>query len=233
MKFLNPEKLSLLSASSFKKGWPYPWQEWEELLTPEGFSQLCRDFPSLKLFQYHEGLARGYGQRPHDRYYLAYEKSFYQNKEQGPGIVSENDLEDSWKAFINELQENPVYKTFMQEVLELEKWSFRFAWHMGQRGNEVSPHLDNVDKIATHIFYFNTDENWDASWGGEITVFGEKLTPRENPDFDDFAIAIPISIMNNRSFLFKNTPNSWHGVRPLHCPENKYRKLFNVIYGKS
>ena len=39
-----------------------------------------------------------------------------------------------------------------------------------------------------------------------------------------------MDIRDNRSFLFKNTADAWHGVRALTCPANSYRRLFNVVF---
>jgi hypothetical protein len=35
---------------------------------------------------------------------------------------------------------------------------------------------------------------------------------------------------SDHSFLFKNTPNAWHGVSALTCPTGSYRRLFNIIF---
>jgi len=35
-------------------------------------------------------------------------------------------------------------------------------------GCAVSPHCDAVRKLATHIFYFNTEADWDPGWGGRF-----------------------------------------------------------------
>jgi hypothetical protein len=100
---------------------------------------------------------------------------------------------------------------------------------MGYSGSEVSPHRDAEDKIGTHIFYFNRSADWSPEWGGETLVLAGKRVPTLNPDFSDFDQQVAIPILDNASFLFKNEPDAWHGVRPLHAPEGHYRRLFNVI----
>lgn len=199
---------------------------------PEGFKKLHDDFPSLDYFEYHENIQRYGGQRSHNRYYLAYESSIYHksNAQEEQGILRQKDLPESWQLFIKEIEEGPLYKPFIQKALELPHFKIRYAWHAGKYANEVSPHIDSREKAGTHIFYLNTDEDWDASWGGQIQVLGGLLVPRKDPDFKDFTTSIPVQNMNGRSFLFKNTMNAWHGVKSLQCPEGKYRKLFNVIF---
>jgi hypothetical protein len=36
--------------------------------------------------------------------------------------------------------------------------------------------------------------------------------------------------VDNHSFLFRNTPDAWHGASALTCPPGSYRRLFNVIF---
>lgn len=219
--FLNQAVINSLEA-------PFAWREIEGCL--EGFSTLCRDFPSLALFEFHQGLVRKHGQRPHNRYYLAYESSPYEEPGLGRSVSSE-DLAPSWQEFIAELQSDLSYHRMISSLLGPEEgWQMRFAWHVGTKGSEVSPHLDGREKLATHIFYFNSSHDWDLSWGGEMLVLEGKMVDKNNPDFEEFADITPCQIVDNRSFLFKNSPTMWHGVRPLRCPEGKYRRLFNVIF---
>jgi hypothetical protein len=114
--------------------------------------------------------------------------------------------------------------------LVLHVFQIRYAWHIGVTHSEVSPHKDAEQKAGTHIFYFNTSDDWDTTWDGSTLVLGNKLKDAMNPDFSDFTTVIPTQFTNNHSFLFKNTSNAWHGVKPLNCPQGKYRRLFNVIF---
>ena len=230
MNFLNKKTIADFPYEDFQGQWPFPYAGIKGMLTEEGFAALVKDFPSLELFAYHQNIARAYGQRPHNRYYLAYEDTHFKRGDDKDSEAKDKDLPKSWVAFIHELQENPDYQQLIRRALGVDKWSVRFAWHVGQNGNEVSPHLDNIDKLGTHIFYFNTDDDWKEEWGGQIVALGGIMITSGNPEYDDFADQKEISIINNRSFLFKNNLEAWHGVRPLRCPEGKYRRLFNVIY---
>ncbi len=186
------------------------------------------EFPPLELFEYHENIYRK-GQRPHNRYYLAYEFSIvHRNKE--AGTVHKQDLSPHWQLFMEELEHGALYRPFIQKALGAPSFSLRYAWHAGKANNEVSPHKDASNKLGTHIFYWNSDEDWKAEWGGQLLVLEGKKVPGITPDFHDFERETIIPNMNNHSFLFKNTQEAWHGVKPLHCPEGKYRKLFNVIF---
>ncbi len=230
MSFLNKETIANFPYDEFHNQWPFPFLGIQGMLTNEGFATLIRDFPSLDLFTYHQDVKRAHGQRPHNRYYLAYEETHFKRGEEVDREVTGKELPDSWTAFIKELKEDPDYQQLIKRALGADQWTVRFAWHVGQGGNEVSPHLDNIDKLGTHIFYFNTDEDWKEEWGGQIVALGGMMTSSGHPEYEDFADQKEIPIMNNRSFLFKNTLEAWHGVRPLRSPEGKYRRLFNVIY---
>ncbi|WP_199194343.1 hypothetical protein [Pleurocapsa sp. CCALA 161] len=229
--FINYDLIKLFDAQSFISNSPFPWYNFDSFLTLEGFKQLLQDFPSLELFEKHEGLARVHGQRSHDRYYLAYETSVYhQIKRKDQGIITYKHLPPSWQMFIKELETSQIYQNFIKSLFKVADFQIRYAWHVGVTNSEVSPHKDAEQKAGTHIFYFNTSEDWDTTWDGSTLVLGDKLKDAMNPDFSDFTTVIPTQFINNHSFLFKNTPNAWHGVKPLNCPQGKYRRLFNVIF---
>jgi hypothetical protein len=227
--FINSELISSFDPRVFRDQQPFPWVSFDKFLTEDGFRSLHRDFPAIRLFEMHKNLYRKYGQRPHNRYYLAYEKSIY-HRDDNPtqGIVQHSELSQSWQRFLEEL--NGVdYKRFLQALLGVSDFQIRYAWHIGVAGSEVSPHRDAKDKIATHIFYFNTEDDWLVEWGGEILVLCGNRTRAMNPEFSDFDREIPMPFLNNSSFLFRNVPTAWHGVRAINPPEGKYRRVFNVI----
>lgn len=253
MPFLDERAMQAFAADTFQQREPYPWFSFEQLLTPDSFQTLLRDFPSLALFEEHRGVQRADNQRSHDRYYLAFERSVYKKEASesrddmaGPlyaddemagtgrtgrdGIVGLQDLPPSWQQFIEELRESVGYRRFTERLLESGPMTVRFAWHVGFSGSEVSPHRDTDKKIGTHIFYFNTSEDWRKEWGGAILVLGDKRIKEKNPDVSDFGTVTAAQILDNRSFLFKNTREAWHGVEPLSCPPGRHRRLFNVIF---
>jgi len=228
--FINYEVLRNFPLDEFKRRQPFPWANVPAFLTAEGFRRLHNEFPSLELFEKHEGIERVYGQRSHNRYYLAYETSIYHQEASGNGVLKYEQLPAAWAQFIEELETGEPYQAFMKELFDVPAYRVRYAWHAGFNGSEVSPHLDATEKIGTHIIYFNTSADWDPAWGGTTLVLGGKRTPAMNPDFADFASVIKAEVLDNQSFVFKNTPHSWHGATALKCPPGKYRRLFNVIF---
>jgi hypothetical protein len=230
-KFLNYDLMARFELYRFPTTGPFPWFNFSQFLTQEGFEELHSDFPSVELFEQHSGIARPYGQRPHNRYYLAYEESIYHNKAPADqGVVAHGRLPRTWQLFIEELRQSREYRQFIKTALGVADFKARYAWHIGFSGSEVSPHVDSRDKIGTHIFYFNTSGDWKPEWGGTTLVLGDKKTAARNPDFTDFETAISAEIRDNRSFLFKNTGNAWHGAEALTCPPGRHRRLFNVIF---
>ena len=116
---------------------------------------------------------------------------------------------------MDELESSEEYHGFVRRALGVPAFSTRYAWHVGSHGSEVSPHVDAANKLGTHILYFNTSDEWNPEWGGATLVLGGKQTEAMNPDFADFETRDEARIMDNHSFLFKNTPNAWHGATAL------------------
>jgi hypothetical protein len=215
MNYLNRECLEKLSAEDFQKRQPYPWAGLQQTLTPEGYERLRETLPAVDGFNKMVGIKRAYGQGPHDRFLLHYH----------PGLG----IAEPWKEFLAELQ-GPVYQDFLRRVLGPRTFIPTFEWYYAWEGCAVSPHCDAARKLATHIFYFNTQEDWESDWGGEILILDSerKWATHSGPSFDQLKVAASIEPRGNGSLLFERTPHSWHGVRPLRCPQGKLRRLFLI-----
>jgi len=229
--FLNYKLLDHFDVSEFQARSPFPWARFEALLTSDGFGRLSTNYPSVNLFEEHKGLKRHYDQKPHDRYYLAYQESIHHPGEYvGRGVVKRQDLKSPWRDFIDELETGP-YQSFVARALGGIAVKPRYDWHIGVRGSEVSPHVDANAKVATHCFYFNGDTDWNSSWGGQFLILEGNTSDTMSPRFEDFTGVTTVEILNNCSILFRNTGLAWHGVRPLTCPtKGAYRRLFNVVF---
>jgi len=105
-------------------------------------------------------------------------------------------------------------------------------WHYASRGCSVAPHCDAKRKIGSHIFYMNRSSEWDPSWGGEALVLddGDRFHSDSAPDFEDFDAVSAARMGDNDSFIFARSGNSWHGVRELTCPEDRFRQVFIVVF---
>lgn len=226
---IDDDQLRGIDAEQFRAQRPFPWLNLHDLLKPVAFRELHATFPTLERFEWHQGQARHYGQRPHNRYYLALEGR-RATGDDGAGVIRRAELAAPWRALLDELETSREYRQLIQTLLAVPEWETRYAWHLGITGSEVSPHADAPVKVGTHILYFNTSDDWRAEWGGALLVLGGKTTNRLDPDFPDFATAVAMETIGNRSFLFKNGPDAWHGVQSLTCPPGRYRRLFNIIF---
>ncbi len=215
MEYLNRKCMDAVSRQDFEGRQPYPWVGIEGSLTAEGFERLRETLPDVARFDRQVGVRRAYGQGPHDRYLLHYRPDL--------------ELAAPWKEFIAELQSD-VYQSFLRRLLGPRKFIPTFEWYYAWEGCAVSPHCDAARKLATHIFYFNIEKDWNPAWGGEILILDSlrRFRTHSAPSFDDLRVAASLEPWGNESLLFKRTPHSWHGVRPLQCPPGKLRKLFIV-----
>ncbi len=206
-----------IDSEAFRSAKPFPWVNPQGFLTIDGFNTLVAHLPDLSLFTESFNIERKHGQHSHDRYVLEYQD----------GI----EIPQQWQQFIDLLRSNE-YRHFIAQLLGHKHFRFRFHWHWAPAGCSVSPHCDSKGKLGSHIFYLNTPLDWDPKWGGETVILDDngRFAPNSHPSFDDFDSFLPAKTMNNHSLIFGRRGNSWHGVRPITCPEGKMRKVFIVVF---
>ena len=226
MGYLDSQRLTRIAAqsASFLGQKPYPWAGFQGVLREEAFRRLCSELPPHELFQPEFGKARGYGQQSHDRYALQYHPRL------------DGALSIAWRDFIAELHGQP-YQDFLRRMYGLgarERFVMSMHWHHAAAGGSVSPHTDARRKVGSHIFYFNTDDDWDPAWGGQTVVLddGGKLSAHDSPKFGALPQVAASEILGNRSFMFKRTEHSWHAVNPIACPPERLRKVFIVVINR-
>jgi hypothetical protein len=215
---LNYDAISEISHEVFQKQRPYPWVNIQGTLTDEGFKQLRGTLPNVSLFEKKVGIKRAHGQGYHDRSILHYR----------PGLP----LSEPWREFINEIR-GRGYESFIRRMLALpagKRIILTMEWYYAWQGCGVAPHCDARRKVATHIFYFNTEADWKTDWGGSILIMDDegRLKAHSGPTFDDLKVVAALDPRGNGSLLFMRTEHSWHGVRPLESPPGPLRKLFIV-----
>ncbi len=219
MTYLNVERLNEIDPVAFQNRKPYPWINPEGLLTEAGYRELRDTLPEVSSFEQRFGEARKFGQQSHDRFNLEYKE----------GCT----LSPAWQGFVAELQ-GPTYRAALQRLYGTKALDLRFHWHYTPNGCSVSPHCDSKHKLGSHLFYFNSEEDWDADWGGETLILddGGRFERKSAPSFEDFDSAEAAEAMGNRSLIFQSTGNSWHGVREIRCPEDRLRKVFIVVINR-
>lgn len=215
MNYLDSAVLESVGAEEFTNRKPYPWAYMKGLLTTEGYKLLKSTLPTVHLFDRYMHGRRAHGDMLHEGSMLQYK----------PGLA----LAEPWREFLEELN-GPEYQGFLQRMLGNRRCIPTFSWHYAPQGYSVSPHCDESRKYATHIFHFNDPEEWDPAWGGETLILAsDKSIPTSAaPSFKDLKVVAGYGPAGNGSLLFARTPHSWHGVKPLTCPEGKLRKIFSV-----
>jgi hypothetical protein len=213
---LNRAALDAIPTAAFRDAVPFPWLNPEGLLTAEGFDLLRAQLPPLDMLTASFGRKRAHGQSPHDRYVLEYERSL--------------PVPDCWHQLVEEF-EGPIYQSWLARLFGTRRFRLTYHWHYTPRGASVSPHCDARHKLGSHIFYFNTAEDWDPAWGGETVILDDdgRFSRASAPAFGDFTRTWRADAMGNRSLLFQRQGNSWHGVEPLNCPEDRLRKVFIIV----
>lgn len=215
-EYLNFARMDALDGEDFRNREPYPWLNPQGLLTDAGYAALRENLPDVDMFSKVFGVQRAHGQRSHDRYTLEY--------------ADDLDVPAPWKAFVEELR-GPRYRAFLRRIFGVRRLDLNFHWHYTPDGCSVSPHCDARHKLGSHIFYLNTADDWREEWGGETLILDDQgRFPRDSaPDFEDFDRVISAEALGNRSLIFMQRKNSWHGVREIRCPEGKLRKVFIVV----
>jgi hypothetical protein len=200
----------------FRATRPYPWLNAHGLLRDAAYRELVATLPDVGRFEKSFEVPRKHGQRPHNRYALEWQ----------PGL----ELAAPWQTFVDELR-GSRYRDWLAGMLGTRWFRLHFHWHYAPPGGEVSPHCDSRLKLGSHIFYLNTAADWRQEWGGETLVLddGGRLRADSAPDFEDFDAVHAARTLENYSLLFSRRGDSWHGVRPVQCPEGHMRRVFIVV----
>jgi len=70
-------------------------------------------------------------------------------------------------------------------------------------------------------------EDWTERDGGKTIFYRGKKVDRMNPEPEDFEDYITTSVIGNRSCLFKNVEDGWHGVTQVNSIV--HRQICNVV----
>jgi len=216
VKYIDIDKLRNLSLEEFLAIEPYPYFNSHGVLTESGFQDLLGNMPSLDMFDQRIGEQRRAGQAPHDRYSLEYT----------PGMP----VPAPWQEFIGELCSD-AYRHEVQRLLGANKVEFRFHWHYTPSGCDVSPHCDARREHGSHLFYFNSQDDWDPAWGGATLVLddGGRLDYNSAPAIEEFDAVHECQSIGNYSALMLRTDHAWHAVNPIACPADRLRRVFIVV----
>ena len=220
MQYLDIDKLDAIDADAFANTKPYPFINPAGLLTDDGYARLLENQLDVSLLNPSFNRKRSHGQYSHDRYVLEYQPEL-------------EFVPAAWKDFIAELQ-GSEYSQFIKRLYRCRSFHLNMHWHYAPTGCGVSPHCDSIHKMGSHIFYLNTVDDWDPSWGGQTLVLDDhgRFDTNSAPAFEDFDNIISSECVGNYSTLFLRRDRSWHGVRELTCPDDKLSKVFIVVISR-
>jgi len=218
MPYLNLERMRQIDLETFRERRPFPWINVQGLVNDDGFRRICGALPDIGSFEKQTQGQTNYG----DRYALQYR----------PGL----NVPQPWLDFIAEL-EGAEYGDFLRRLFGLplrQRIELTMHWHFAPKGFSLAPHVDARRKMGSHIFYLNTEADWDPRWGGQTLVLddGGRFAIHARPAFDDLRQVAASEILGNQSFIFQRNEHSWHGVRPVECPPDRLRKVFIVVVNR-
>jgi hypothetical protein len=219
LTYLDFERLEAMDPEDYQNTRPFPWANPEGLIREEGYRELVETLPDVSLFSKVFGKKRRFGQQSHDRYSLPYREGL--------------PLSPAWQQFMADIT-SERYRRALCRIVGVRNLDLTFHWHYTPRGCSVSPHCDAKYKLGSHIFYFNTKDDWDPSWGGETLVLddGGRFKRSSAPAFEDFDRVYASEALGNRSLLFTRSGHSWHGVREIRCPEGRMRKVLIAVINR-
>ena len=202
-----------------------PHANFVDFIQPKTFKKLRDEFPQDKLFKDEVPEYRKYGQRPHCRRFMCWGET-QNSKYFKPYMIDLKILPDIWQQFCNYIVTNAEYRYFIRETLRVNDFKIRLDFHRTRKVLDVSPHIDSKGKIGSHLFYFMPKE-WEDGDGGKTIFYRGKKVNRMNPEPQDFEDAVTCSVIGNRSCLFKNTEEGWHGVTQVKSSLD--RQIFNLV----
>tara|TARA_Y100001937_G_scaffold53994_1_gene74518 strand:+ start:936 stop:1607 length:672 start_codon:yes stop_codon:yes gene_type:complete len=202
-----------------------PHANFVDFIKPTQYKKLLKDFPSDKLFKDEFPEDRKHGQRPHCRRFFCIGET-QGSKYFDEYLIDPVRLPPIWQNFIMTLSNSLDYRRFIKTALDVKDFKIRFDFHRTRGGLDVSPHVDSVGKIGSHLFYFMS-EDWTERDGGKTIFYRGKKVDRMNPEPEDFEDYITTSVIGNRSCLFKNVEDGWHGVTQVNSIV--HRQICNVV----
>lgn len=212
-----------------------PHAEHTDFIEPKEFETLLSEFPHEDLFKAEEPEYRKNNQRPHWRKLMCYsdKKLFKKYTGLAPFFVDKSKMPESWRNLVDLLAHGKQYREWVGNTLQIKDFDIRLDWHRTKSGLDASPHIDSVGKLGSHLFYF-MPKGWKEEFGGKTVFYKDKKVEKLNPEPEDFENSLEISVIGNKSMIFKNVPYGWHGVTKVDLESNTdtsimHRQILNVV----
>ena len=219
--YLNDNPTNLIEGHGYASHYSYTG-----FIKQEYYDLLLEFFPPDELFKDEEPETRKNGQRPHWRRFMYVGADRWKNL--SPYRVQIDDLPLIWRNFCRFMLEGSEYKKYVCKLLGVKNCDLRLDFHRTCQGRDASPHLDSLEKIGSHLFYF-LPQRWKQYYGGNTILYTGLKKDIMNPEPRDFEHKKVFENRGNSSFIFKNTREAWHGVSLVRCPKGMHRQILNVV----
>ena len=201
-----------------------PHNVYDNFINQTEYNKLLKTFPGDELFKDEFPEDRKHGQRPHQRRFFCIGET-QGSKYFEQYLAKADDLPDIWEKLIHELTSKD-YKQWICKTFKIKDFKIRFDFHRTRAGLDVSPHVDSIGKIGSHLLYFMPKE-WQDEWGGKTIFYKGRTVDKMNPEPEEFTNSRTTNITGNSSCLFKNSTDGWHGVTQVNAPVD--RQICNVV----
>lgn len=189
---------------------PYSVEIWDNILCNNLYNDLVNTFPAhlAKDFNYDGGLKKNLN-KTHSE------------------LMEFINSSDSWNAFFSTVAE----QFFVPHS------DFKFEFSMLPCGGGLLPHTDTQRKVQTAVFYF-PHSDWKSEYGGEFEIVRSTKNPYDDYsqfdflDWVDTCKIMSVDYIPNRVILMRRNGHSFHGVRPVKCPNNLMRQSVTVAWLK-
>ncbi len=204
--------MKILRADSFERArlqnLPFVWGVIDDLFMPAEGGRLAASFPNTG-YQLVAGSGGGKRYRYESRCLVA-----------TSGRLFADGLSESWRDLISDLRTDE-YRQALGGLLgiDLSTCELEVTAHLYGAAAHLDPHTDLVEKVATHVLYFN--KSWECSVGGCIQILNSR-------NLDDSAASIPPLI--GSSVALVRSADSWHAVPGVQTTDGMVRRSLTVTF---
>lgn len=125
----------------------------------------------------------------------------------------QGDLTPLWKKLIEEIT-SQKYRQLVSHIIKCDLSDSHLEINLWRYNNGcwLSAHTDKPNKVATQLFYFNSD--WHATWGGALQILNS------NSSTDVYQKIYPTL---GCSVILVRSDQSWHAVDLQRSPQTVAR----------
>lgn len=204
--------MRILRTESFQRAQlqkvPFVWARVEDLFCAEAGLELAESFPKTG-FRLVSGSGGGKRYRYKSRCLLA-----------TGGRTFTNALSGCWADLISDLAGSDYRQALSNFIgVDLSKCELEVTAHLYAANAHLDPHTDLVEKVATHVLYFN--EVWDCRSGGCVQIL-------KSGNIHDAAASIQPLV--GSSVVLVRSEDSWHAVPGVQTANGEIRRSVTATF---